>query len=193
MHFFFNFSEDIPEEFYSSENHQPHVECSVCGNDFGDRHYFIEKAFQKTHDKSEFQLTFEYAICERCKTDMMQSISKESMQHIKEFAMKMGGMPRLESSEDKEIDTNHLLNHCIASGKPIDELDEYHLVGIFKEGKMVQLPMLYGESFIEEYSELLSEETKGFFDDFFNNITVLPPTLAKLLEDDKPTKRPVLI
>src|SRR5690606_16990561 len=121
-------------------------------------------------------LTFEYAICERCKTDMMQSISKESMKNIQEFAMKMGGMPKLENSDEMQIDIKYMLNHCIATGKPLEELDEYHLVGIFKGDKMVQLPMLYGESFIEEYSELLSEETKGFFDDFFNNITLLPPT-----------------
>ena len=57
---------------------------------------------------------------------------------------------------------------------------------------MVQLPMLYGDNFIEEYSELLSEETKDFFDDLFDTITLLPPTLAKILEDEKP-KRPVLI
>ena len=192
MHFFFNFNEEIPEEFYSEENHQPYDQCSVCGNGFGDGHYFIEKAFQRTHDQTEFQSTFEYAICENCKTDMMKSISKESMQNIKEFAMGLGGMPKMENANETEIDLNYLMNHCIASGKSREELNEYHLVGIFRNGKLVQLPMLYGESFIEEYSELLSEETKGFFDDFFNNITVLPPTLAKILEDEKP-RRPVLI
>lgn len=191
MHFFFNFSEDIPEQFYSEQNHQPHTECSVCGNGFGNRHYFVEKAFQKTHDGSAYELTFEYAICERCKSDMMQSISKESMKNIQEFAMKMGGMPVPENSDYVEIDLNQFLTTCIATGKSIDELGEYHLVGIFKGDKMVQLPMLYGETFIEEYSEMLSEETKGFFDDFFDNITLLPPALAKILEDEKP-KRPVL-
>src|SRR5690606_31065313 len=189
--FFFNFSEDIPEQFYSEQNHQPHTECSVCGNGFGNRHYFIEKAFQKTHDGSGFEKTFEYAICERCKSDMMQSISKESMKNIQEFAMKMGGMPVPENSDNVEINLKQYLTTCIATGKPVDELEEYHLVGIFKGDKMVQLPMLYGETFIEEYSEILSEETKGFFDDFFDNITILPPGLAKGLEDEKP-KRPVL-
>lgn len=192
MHFFFNFSEDIPEQFYSEADQHPHTECSVCGNGFGNRHYFIEKAFQKTHDGSTFELTFEYAICERCKSDMMQSISKESMQNIQEFAMKTGGMPVPENSDNVEIDLNQYLTTCFATGKPIDELQEYHLVGIFKGDKMVQLPMLYGETFIEEYSEILSEETKGFFDDFFDNITILPPALAKIIEEEKP-KRPVLI
>lgn len=51
---------------------------------------------------------------------------------------------------------------------------------------MMQFPMLYGDSFIEEYSELLSEETKGFFDDLFNDITIIPPALAKILDDEKP-------
>lgn len=193
MHFFFNFNENIPEQFYSEENHQPHTECSVCGNGFGNGHFFIEKAFQKTHDNSAFQLTFEYAICERCKSDMMKAVSKESMQRIQDYAMNLGSMPKLENSEEVEFDLNYMLNHCISTGKPIDELNEYHLVGIFKEGKLVQLPMLYGESFIEEYSELLSDETKGFFDDFFDHITVLPPSLAKLLEDESPKKRPVLV
>lgn len=192
MHFFFNFNEEIPEQFYSEQDQQPHSECSVCGNGFGNGHYFVEKAFERTHDKSAYELTFEYAICERCKSDMMQSISKESMKHIQEFAMKMGGMPVPQNSNDVEIDLNQYLTTCIATGKSVDELEEYHLVGIFKGNKMVQLPMVYGETFIEEYSELLSEETKGFFDDFFNNITLLPPTLAKILEEDRP-KRPVFI
>lgn len=192
MHFFFNFSEDIPEQFYSEQDKQPHAECSVCGNAFGNDHYFIEKAFQKTYDGKNFELAFEYAVCERCKSDMMKSISRESMKNIQEFAMRTGGMPRLEDSGEIGTDVNYMLNHCIATGKSLDELNEYHLVGIFRENKMVQLPMLYGESFIEEYSELLSEETRGFFDDFFNDVTLLPPTLAKILEDEKP-KRPVLI
>lgn len=192
MDFFFNFNEDIPEQFYSGENHQPHTACSVCGNGFGDGYYFIEKAFQKTHDKTEFQLTFEYAICESCKSDLMQSISRESMKNIRRFAMKMGGVPVLKNSDDIVFDLNQHLTTCMATGKSVDELDEYHLVGIFMGNKMVQLPMVYGEMFIEEYSELLSEETKGFYDDFFNSITLLPPTLAKILEDEKP-KRPVLI
>lgn len=191
MHFFYNFDEEIPEEFHSSETHEVPTECSVCGNDFGHHHYFIEKAFQRTHDRSKFEMTFEYAICESCKRDMMKSISKESMRHITEYAMSTG-MPQLEDAGEMTIDLQYMLSHCVATGKPIDELSEYHLVGIFKNGRLVQLPMLYGEDFIEEYSELLSEETKGFFDDFFDHITVLPPTLAKILEDEKP-RRPVLV
>lgn len=193
MHFFFNFNEDIPEQFHSAETQKPPTECSVCGNDFGHKHYFIEKAYQKTYDNQNFELSFEYAICERCKKDMMQSISKESMEKIQEYAMQIGAPMNLKDSTREKIDLDFMLNHCIATGKSIEELKEYHLVGIFKEGKLVQLPMLYGEDFIEEYSELLSEETKGFFDDFFNHITVLPPSLAKLLEDEKPSKRPVFI
>lgn len=148
--------------------------------------------FVRTHDKTKYQSSFEYVICERCKVDMMKSLSQESMKNIQQFAMNLGGMPQLEDANDTKIDLDFMMSHCIHSGKSIEELEEYHLVGIFKEGKLVQLPMVYGEGFIEEYSELLSEETKEFFDDFFDHITVLPPTLAKLLEDEKP-KRPVLI
>jgi len=192
MQFFFNFSEEIPHEFYSSETHQPFTECSACGNSFGNNHFFIEKAFEKTHDLTQHELTFEYAICERCKKDMMQSISKESMQNIQNFIQNMGGMPKLKDSDEMEIDLDYMLKHCFSTGKPIEELNEYHLVGIFKNGKLVQLPMLYGPSFIQQYSEILSEETKEFFDDFFDHITILPPTFAKLLEDEK-SKRPVFI
>ncbi|HUH34558.1 MAG TPA: hypothetical protein VL022_01875 [Moheibacter sp.] len=190
MQFFHDFNEEIPTEFYSSENHQIPTKCSVCDQAFGNRHFFIEKAFQKTHDHTEFQMTFEYAICEHCKKGMMKSISKKSMEHIQEFVK--DGFPGFQSFDPKDLDIQHLLNHCMASGQAIEELDAYHLVGIFKNGKMVQMPMVYGEHFIEAYSEILSEETKDFFDDFFNHITLLPPTLAKILEDEKP-KRPVLI
>lgn len=191
MRFFFNFEEDIPEEFYLEETKEAFTECSVCHNHLGDGRYFIEKAYRKTHDKTEFQLIMEYAICERCKNDMMREISKESMENIQRYAMQMG-MPDFENSEDAEIDMRFLMNHCIATGRDIKDMDEYHLIGIFEGNKIIQLPLVYGESFIEEYSELLSEKTKGFFDDFFNNITILPPALAKILEDEKP-RRPVLI
>lgn len=192
MSFFFNFNQDIPEEFYSSKTHQPHNECSICGNLLNRGMYFIEKAYQRTHDKTEFQLTFEYAICEDCKKDMMVSISKESFQNIQKFAMEMGDVFDFGGIDNDEINKDYLMTHCMATGKSIDELDEYHLLGIFSGDKMMQFPMLYGDSFIEEYSELLSEETKGFFDDLFNDITIIPPALAKILDDEKP-KRPVLI
>lgn len=190
MQFFDDFNEDIPPAFYHSENQQIPTHCSVCDQAFGQQHFFIEKAFQKTHDKTEFQLTFEYAICESCKISMMQKISKKSMQHIQEF-MK-DGFPKFQSVKDQKFDLQHILNHCAATDQAIEDLDTYHLVGIFKNGKMVQLPMVYGESFIEAYAEILSAETKDFFDDFFNHITVLPPTLAKILDEKKP-KRPVFI
>ena len=154
--------------------------------------YFIEKAYQRTHDKTEFALTFEYAICEDCKKDMMVSISKESFQNIQRFAMEMGDVFDFGNIDSDEISTDYLMTHCMATGKSIDELNEYHLLGIFSGDKMMQFPILYGDSFIEEYSELLSEETKGFFDDLFNDITIIPPALAKILDDEKP-KRPVLI
>lgn len=192
MSFFFNFNEDIPEEFYNSQTHQPHAECSICGNSLDRGIYFIEKAYRRTHDKTEFQLTFEYAICEGCKKDMMVSISKESFQNIQKFAMEMGDAFDLERVANEEINKDYLMTHCMATGKSIDQLDEYHLLGIFSADKMMQFPMLYGNSFIEEYSELLSEETKGFFDDLFDEITIIPPALAKILDDEKP-KRPVLI
>lgn len=192
MQFLYNFSEEIPEEFYMSDNNQPPTECSVCGNEFGEQYFFIEKSFQKTHDKTEFQLSFEYAVCERCKRDMLKSISKKSIENIKKFALSIGEISVAKEAEELKIDLDYLLKHCLVTGKPIHELNEYHLIGMFKNGKMVQLPMLYGEKFLEEYSEILSEETKGFFDDFFNHITILPPAFAKILEEEKP-KRPVLI
>lgn len=192
MYFLNDFNEDIPEEFYSSETQLPFDECSSCGNSFGEEYFFIEKAFQRTYDLSQHELTFEYAICQRCKTDMMQSISKESMQNIQQFAQSMGVNIQQKNASEVEIDTKYMLQHCISTGENKENLKEYHLVGIFKQGKLVQLPMLYGPMFIEQYTELLSEETQDFFDDFFNHITILPPALAKILDEEK-SKRPVFI
>lgn len=190
MYFLSNFSQDIPEEFYSSENQTPFTECSCCGNSFGDDYYFIEKAYQKTYDLSKHELTFEYAICRRCKEDMMKSLSKESMKNIQQFIQNMD--VKIQHESDVNIDSQYMLQHCISTGENKENLKEYHLVGIFKQDKLVQLPMLYGSTFIEQYSELLSEETQGFFDDFFNHITILPPALAKILDEEK-SKRPVFI
>lgn len=192
LQFFYNYREEIPESFYSSETGEPYRECSLCGTELREGMYFIEKAFQRTHDKTEFKVVFEYALCESCKNGMMTNISKESMKNIQNFAMSMD-TALFQDREEFDPQMGYMLTHCLATGKSIDELDEYHLIGIFDGDKIIQLPMVYGESFIEEYSELLSEETKGFFDDFFDHITIIPPALAKVLEDEKPKKRPVLI
>lgn len=194
MDFLFHSEEEIPEQFYSEKTGKAFTHCSVCDAPLGNSLYAIEKAFQKYPGTTEDFVVFEYAICGECKNDMIKDISKESMYRIQEYAMSME-MPEIEVGENGKPDIFYYLSNCIASGKPISELNEYHLMGVFRNGKLLQIPIVYGESVIEEYSELLSEKTKGFFEDFFDKITDLPPTLALILKsDEKPAKRksPVL-
>ena len=80
---------------------------------------------------------------------------------------------------------------CVVTGIPVEDLEEYNIVGQFVGDKMIkgQFPVLMSPSIGDEIQELLSQKTKDEFDDFMSEITGVPPELKELFK----IKRPVLI
>lgn len=183
---FFNLEEDIPQQFYSDSNSAPFNQCSVCERDLGQGIYVIEKSFKQYPNQTETYTVFEYAMCLSCKQEMMNQISSESMQKIKEYVQEnQANVAQLLSNEPKP-NIQSALEHCSFTKKHISQMEEYNIIGFFKGNKMVQIPFVFGEQFINEYANLLSDETLDFFDDFMNRINDLPPALAKLLDKKSP-------
>lgn len=172
----------IPEKLYSDKTNQPFSHCTKCELILENEMYYIEKAYRRNLGDNNHFVIFEYAICVNCKKEMLQHISKESLQNMQNFMTE--NRQQISEFEYKEAD----FEHCSFTGKNIADLDEYQVVAVVKEGETLLMPVIFGSDILEEYQEILSEETKGFFDGFYHDFVDIPPALAKLLDG-----RPIII
>ena len=184
-----NFQE-IPSEFYCDSNDSVFKECTFCRKNLltCSETYMIEKSFKINPNNGKKNTVFEYAICMSCNLKKMNAMSSESISNIKSY------MQENFSQESFELKTNsgsNLFEKCAVTGKNIQELSEYNIIGQFFSKKMVlgHFPILLSPRIGEEIQELLSQETKDEFDDFMNTINDVPPELKELFK----TKRPVIL
>jgi hypothetical protein len=185
----FSFRE-IPKEFHSDLDQKPFCNCTFCGTNLleGEKTYMVEKSIKVNLNNGAKNTAFEYAICMACQQRKMEAMSVESVQNIQNYMMENFVMEEWEEQTNSNQDP---FAKCLVTGTPVEELDEYNIVGQFVGNKMVegQFPILISPSIGEEIQELLSQQTKDEFDDFMDTITNVPPELKELFK----TKRPVLV
>ncbi len=179
--------EDIPEDFHSDLDKKSFCDCTFCGKDLlqGEVSYMIEKSFKVNPNNEKRNTVFEYAICMDCNMRKMEAMSEESVQNIQDY-MKENFV--LEEWEDQSQKRKDPFAECLVTGTPVEELDEYNIVGQFIGDKMVsgQFPILISPSIGEDIQELLSQQTKDEFDDFMDTITNVPPELKALFKTNRP-------
>ena len=168
----------IPEKLYSDKTGKPFENCSVCGEAFKDQLHFVEKAYHRNLGDDAHSVIFEYAICENCKREMLREVSQESMMRMQQFMMEH--QEELDEMRNAAFD----LNECSFTGQKLNEMDEFHVVAVIRNGKTEMSPIVFGLHIMEVYQNLLSEKTKEFFDDFYDDFIDIPPELAKILDRD---------
>lgn len=174
----------IPKKLFSDATGEAFHHCSVCAQDLENQLYFIEKAYHRNLGDQFHTTIFEYAICESCKRDMMKKVSQESLMKMQSF---------MEEHQNEMQEMMHLpkdLEHCSFSHKPVEEMDEYHVIAAVRNGETQFPPVVFGPEMLESYQELLSEKTKEAFDDFNDDFIDIPPELQRILNKDV---KPVLI
>ena len=174
----------ISKKLFSDKTGEPFKECSVCNAELLEKLYFVEKAYHRNLGDNQHSVIFEYAICENCKRDMLQQVSRESMMRMQGFMLEH----REELDEMMQVEGN--LQQCSFTGKNLSDMDEYHLVAVVKNGNTEMPPIIFGNQIMETYQNLLSEKTKEFFDDFYDDFIDIPPELARILDKDF---KPVLL
>ena len=156
----------LPERFWSFETERPIERCLACETNLlaADEPYLIEKAF------SRGEVIFEYGLCLRCHGSMMQELSAESLERIREHFVVNADMEarreRIAGSLDGSADP--WLSHCVLTGKEIDPRGDYQIFGMcFGDQLMMgDLPHAISGAGVEQLMALLSEQTKGFLNDF---------------------------
>lgn len=179
---------DIPNSFNQDSEGKPFHKCTFCSSELQNSGipYVVEKSFKKPLGQKDYVTVFEYAICMNCSIKKMEVISKESMKTIQEY------MANNVHSMKKQFDLisyDEKVSKCAVTGKNINELEEYNMVGQFIGDKLIlkEFPIIISSEIGEEIQSLLSKETKEEFDKFMDTINDVPPELKELFK----TKRPV--
>ena len=182
---------EIPKIFYSDADEKPFETCVMCGKDLipSGEEYMVEKVF-KTYQGHDFVSTvFEFAICLDCHKKMQQTMSEESMQNMQRYyediMRKKGGNSVMINMQT--FDINQWLSKCFFTDKPISEMEEYQVVGVFKGDKLIlnQVPMVMGGEVMEEMAELLSKQTRDEMNGFREKYLGPPPEISEIFYGKK--------
>ena len=177
----------IPKVFHQDGEGSSFEYCTFCEERLTDiGPYLIEKSMKVNRETGRHYTLYEYAICGNCSRKKMEAMSKESVANIQRY---MSENLTVQSLESKAINYEEKIKTCPITGKAINELDEYNLVGQFIGNQMIlgQFPMAVDATIGEGMQDLLSEQTKKEFDDFMDTVNGIPPELRSLFK----TKRPI--
>lgn len=186
----------IPRLFYDSITNQPIQQCQVCERNLLDGvNYLIEKVFRRSTISRRFQVLFEYAICTDCAMKLYASYSQKSRENLERYYHEHlydRLSENLSISIETEADVAEILSHCAFTGKHVNELDEYQIVGRFDGNYLITdiPPIMMSVDALDDLTDLLSDQTLEMLDDFTGKYLSGPPEFRDLF---KPRSRPVLI
>lgn len=178
---------DVPSLMQSDQNQEQFQHCSVCQASIVDENFVVEKAYKKDYLKNDWVTVFELAVCDACRLQMNRDISTESKQNIQQFLQDKTQIIQENKSEAIEkLKQMQEANQCFLTGKSIDDCEEFQVVLLHSPSMNTpSMPLFISDEAIEMYQALLSDHTKGFFDDFMDNLNGLPPEIEELFRTKK--------
>ncbi|MDH5397805.1 MAG: hypothetical protein OEX02_06650 [Cyclobacteriaceae bacterium] len=182
---------EIPREFYSYGTGSMFDQCIMCSRELlvGNTPYIIEKSVKYYPELKSHDIIYEFAICMPCAIKQKKAMSAESQKNLETYfnsRIDIGSKVMLRSKPDFEL-KNHV-GKCIIYGTPVTEMTEYVLQAACRGSKMDVnvLPFMIGEKAVSEMAELISDQTRGEMDDFFEQYFSGPPEWRELIRKHKP-------
>ena len=165
-----DFFAPVPEIFWSFETGEPFRKCNVCDSDLFEpgTNYLIEKAFQKT------ETVFEYAICMQCHGKLFKEVSQQSQKLFVNYFHEHVDMEQRSKELLQLFGMNHdeWLSNCLVKGTPKERCEEHQIYGMCVDRDLVflEMPFMISSAVIEDLLVLLSDQTKGFLDNFSDHV-----------------------
>ena len=143
------FRPDSPDEDLLLDSFgKPFERCVDCGEDLGLRAHAIERHFR------DGECVFEFAICSDCAETGSGELSEDSREALLEFVASRRSQARGPRS------------CCLcAEARPAEAMGDHSIVA-YRIAGLGAAPMMICDSCTEEMQELLSEQTRGWMDDF---------------------------
>jgi hypothetical protein len=182
----------IPREFHSLENDGPFEKCLKCEVELlhSGQPYMIERVFVLDEP------IVEYAMCESCVLKSQSELSAESRQSVTDYMLShldiASRMQRLSAwAETGKDDASEMMDRCLFSGILAEDSREKQIAAWCRGNQMRVdhvFPLMISGVAIEALNGVLSEQTRGWIDDFVGDSFGMPPEFC-----DNPDFRPVLI
>jgi hypothetical protein len=182
----------IPRDFHSLENGGLFEKCLKCEIDLlqSEQPYLIERVFVQQEP------IVEYAMCEACVLKSQGELSVESRQAVTSYMLaNLDVGQRLERlsdwAESGSDDASELMDRCLFSGTLAEDSREKQIAAWCLGDRMRVdhvFPLMISGIAIEKLNSVLSEQTRGWIDDFIGDSFGMPPEFC-----DNPDFRPVLI
>ena len=177
---------EIPPNFHSLEHDGPFETCLTCERRFDDldEPYIINKAFRGP------ECVFEFAICQTCKEETMESFSEESRKRLREMAENNSILQKRSERFAESQDYKKWISECAHCGTPASEIKNFTTECLGFGDYMVYdpYPVLICDSCIEENQKVLSKATRDQWSKFILDNFEGPPADAL-----KPDGVPVLV
>lgn len=166
----------VPAQFHSFTEEGPFAKCTMCEEGLLDdgTTYLIHRAFHRE------EVIFEYAMCLACRSKMQEELSAESIEAINAYMDRYDIEDRTgPMMEAHGTDVSKWLSHCLVTGTPIAEAEDYHYYAVCDGPDLVfnGLPIALAGNVDEELNELLSQKTRDRLDGFMDEQFGLPPEL----------------
>ena len=182
---------EVPEEFHNSDTGKKFTHCIDCNKYLLDQGvlYVVEKAVKQNVRYKTKDIIFEYAMCWDCMEVTRKSFSKESMQRMNEYFEQNINIEqrRSELIRDNQTDYRDWIAQCIFKGTPKELLTEYQLACQCDGPYMLfyHMPLLIGGAAIDEITMLLSDQTIGEINRFYNKFFPVPTEFEPFFDDRK--------
>lgn len=175
----------IPSFFYSREG-TPLSHCLVCERYLlDDADYVIEKSFNRYPGVDTLDTVYEIAVCVNCLQKLMQEYSEESERRVQAyFRDNMDFTMHLKLAQEGIRDAELYLSKCVVKGTPSSELSHFQVSAQCRGNELVfgKSPFLISGDAIDDLTELLSNETIDFMNDFRDTYFPPPTDLHPLFE-----------
>lgn len=167
---------EIPRVFHSVEKDAPFETCISCGTNLlaANHHYVIEKVFRGT------EVIVEMAMCLSCRSgEAEDGMSEKSAATLQDFLQeKINFQSRIDmmSTVNDSNSIDPWLERCVLSDQPGSMFREYQVVALCRGNRIQRdfYPALISGAAIEQLSDLLSEETRDWMDDFIGDNFGMP-------------------
>jgi hypothetical protein len=177
----------IPSVFYDSSTGNPFAKCLSCSSNLFETNipYIIEKAIKQFKEYEATDIIFEYAMCMNCYEEIASTMSESSKKNINAYYQAHVNFDKRRSELSDSVD--EWISSCLIKGTQREMLSEYQIIGQFQGQHMLfyNLPVLIGDTAMDEMMQLLSNETLGEMGRFKDRFLGVPPEWRDLFENKK--------
>ncbi len=149
----------IPPELNSEYEDRPFQNCTACGESLADfpRGFQISKAYKNG------ECVMEYALCDHCRTKMLEEFSEESKNRLHKF-------------QDDQVHLDYGLTHCAVCGRARNEgpMSDFVITGICADAALHHGLLMCGDCG-DGVQELISQQTRDTWRRFVDSHFPGPP------------------